>query len=958
MADPIFLDPSWFFAPQNRSTWSAVGNVASFSQVQNQINLVAAGGGPAPQITVLSPTVFRVRFNRNGQYDVRTPYDPGDLTNSADPSYAVITQDLGIPSVINVAENGSTINLDTGRLIVQISKNPYSLAVFRGGQQIHTDSPLGIQYVWDSVVNFKQRNVDAFYYGFGEKAGPSLEKSGKSLTFFNYDNFSYSFGPREPGDPLYISIPILIETQPDPTVSPPYSYAIFLDNPSQTYFDTGSPDRDPRQYYFGAVFGDLNYYFIYGDAVAEIIQQYTTLTGRMPMPPKYVFGYHQGCYGYNVDVGNSSPLAADRQNVLDVAKKYRGQLGGQAPIPCDGLHLDVDFQHDYRMFTAGPSSFRPNVQFGDPVALIKQLHDLGFKCSTNITAIIRDDKGVDKLGHADPYLVRDLGFRNPPGVVFLRDPNNPNDFYKGSVDYGLNPLEPNDNGKDNLGTPGFYPDLTLPVAQQWWINNYQSLLESVQIDMIWQDETCPGLAEPQSGENFKTLPPDVVQFDYGRNRQHVQLHNAYAQTMLRGTTAALNQIQPQKRGFIIARGGYAGLQRYAGVWTGDSTSSWEHLQMNIPMVLNLGLSGVPIAGSDIGGFATSGEDIGSAAPGKLPVAEDELVIRWMTLGAFLPWYRNHYDSYSKAFQEPFNYADPAFTANPNSDVPKICRKYIQIRYQLLQYIYDCMWVSHNSGLPVARPIFLNDPTDLHAYDRLASSTEFCIGDNVLVAPQTYQGVSTRNVYLPAGNLWFPFPEAGPLAAAIAGGQTPGPVITTPLDFVPVFIRAGAIVPMRQLEQWVGQLPQCPLTFDIYPGPDSTYQLYQDDGLTTDFAAKNAYRLTTISQSQRVGQYRVQTVQVQRTFDNFTPPETFYFIGLLSTPSPNSVTANGQTLPIVQAGSDNDSANALAASTVNACYYNQSLKTTFIKIFDVAPNTPINPSTPDMVVVATFPPTVP
>ena len=243
-------------------------------------------------------------------------------------------------------------------------------------------------------------------------------------------------------EPLYISIPLLIETQPDPTVSPPYSYAIFLDNPSQTYFNTGSSDRDPTQYYFGAVYGDLNYYFIYGDTVAEIIQQYTALTGRMPMPPKYVFGYHQGCYGYNVDVGNPSPSAADRQNVLDVAQKYRGKLGGQAPIPCDGLHIDVDFQHDYRMFTAGPSSFRPDVQFGDPVALIKQLHDLGFKCSTNITAMIRDDKGVDAQGRPDPYTVRDLGFANPPGVVFLRDPNNPNDFFKGAVNYGQTPSTP------------------------------------------------------------------------------------------------------------------------------------------------------------------------------------------------------------------------------------------------------------------------------------------------------------------------------------------------------------------------------------------------------------------------------------------------------------------------------------------------------------------------------------
>ena len=390
----------------------------------------------------------------------------------------------------------------------------------------------------------------------------------------------------------------------------------------------------------------------------------------------------------------------------------------------------------------------------------------------------------------------------------------------------------------------------------------------------------PGAGGASERGEFQDPPPNVVQFDYGRNRQHVQLHNAYAQTMLRGTTAALNQIQPEKRGFIIARGGYAGLQRYAGVWTGDSTSSWDHLKMNIPLVLNLGLSGVPIAGSDIGGFANGGAEMGSAAPGKLPVANDELVIRWMTLGAFLPWYRNHYDSYTKAFQEPFNYADPAFTATPNPDVPRICRKYIEIRYQLLQYFYDCMWVSHNTGLPIARPIFLNDPTDPHAYDPMASSSEFCIGDNILVAPQIHQGSMARTVYLPAGSLWFPFPETGPLAAAITGGQSPGSSIMTPLDFVPIFVRAGSIIPMRALEQFVGQLPKAPLTFDVYPGPDRTYSLYQDDGTSTDFKTKSAFRETKIEHTTTA---TGQTVRLTRVADGFTPPEDFFFIQLLSAP---------------------------------------------------------------------------
>src|SRR5262249_38719480 len=154
----------------------------------------------------------------------------------------------------------------------------------------------GIVYVQESVANFKALPSGAFYYGFGEKAGPTLDKRGKSMTFFNLDNFSY---PTDDKEALYVSIPLLLEC--NPTAAKPYCYGLFLDNPSQTYFDLGQ--RLQGLYYFGAVYGDLDYYFLFGPSLAQVIERYTALTGRMPLPPRYVLGYHQGCYGYDVDVG-------------------------------------------------------------------------------------------------------------------------------------------------------------------------------------------------------------------------------------------------------------------------------------------------------------------------------------------------------------------------------------------------------------------------------------------------------------------------------------------------------------------------------------------------------------------------------------------------------------------------------------------------------------------------------
>jgi alpha-glucosidase len=292
--------------------------------------------------------------------------------------------------------------------------------------------------------------------------------------------------------------------------------------------------------------------------------------------------------------------------------------------------------------------------------------------------------------------------------------------------------------------------------------------------------------------------------------------------MLRATSLAMANLRPDRRTFIIARGGYAGLQRYAGLWTGDSSSSWSHYNMNIPLVVNLGLSGVPVSGSDIGGFA-SGADIFN--PGldanQQPVVDVELFVRWMTLGAFLPWFRNHYDSYDKAFQEPFNYADPAFIATPDPSVPDICRKYIQIRYQLIQYFYDCMYVAHVAGLPIARPLFLNFPAETALYDKNVLNMQFMIGDTLLVAPQMSAGQTQRNVYLPAGAgagpiQWYPLTVDGTLPPARNGGSNPQ--VSTQLSEVPVFVRGGAVLPLRELEQFIGQKPQVPLTLQVYPGP--------------------------------------------------------------------------------------------------------------------------------------------
>jgi len=317
------------FTP-NLGQWTSLANVTGQGRNGDAFTLPMSSG-PGPVITFLSSSAFRVRFN---------PLPGADLTN--DISCAVVDRNLG-PVNLAVSESPSAIEIDTGVIRVVINKNPYAISVFRGDQLIHADTPAyNLVYIpgQQVIANFKVYPANARYLGFGEKAGSQVLKNNFTMTCFNWDNYKYieggvptTGGPLNPSEPLYCSVPLLIETNPNPTNGGGYTYGLFLDNTAQSYFNLGASDYSDMsgKYYFGALYGDLDYYFFYGADTAAVIEQYTKLTGRAPMPPRYVFGFHQGCYGYY-----------DEEILTQIASRYRA-----AQIPIDGLHIDVDFQDNY-----------------------------------------------------------------------------------------------------------------------------------------------------------------------------------------------------------------------------------------------------------------------------------------------------------------------------------------------------------------------------------------------------------------------------------------------------------------------------------------------------------------------------------------------------------------------------------------------------------------------------------
>jgi alpha-glucosidase len=902
--------------------WVPVGQIASVSRESSNFLLRLADQPLAVQLSVLSPTCLRVRFSPRARWDYGT-----------ETSVAVINRDLGHPDTRVVERSSERLIVDTSAMRIEVDLQPFGLRVYRDSQLICADQP-GRNLVYRSgehgVANIKRMPENAVYCGFGEKGGARLLRNGSSTTNFNFDNFSYARapipagtegGPLNPAEPLYASIPLLIEINRAPTgdyAGPPYCYGLFFDNVSQSFFNIGDNTyADMRgRYAFGALFGELDYYLFLGDGVPDILDQFTSLTGRSSMPPKYVFGFHQGCYGYY-----------DRASLESVARAYR-----EARIPIDGLHIDIDFQDNYRVFT------HSEMKFPRAAEMMAELHANGFKCSTNVTPLVTDNP-LDERGEMTPFRQR-RELLDVAGLLYdVRARREPlNRLFAATISYGANrgvnpyrypPLTPNREGVTPLGATINYPDLGRPDVRAVWSRQYAHLLQDLGFDMIWQDMMCPAAAV-SADTPVGTLPLELMTFDGRGYVPHAVCHNAYAMFLLQATDEAIRSLRPETRPFILARGGYAGLQRYAALWTGDNASSWDFLRINVPQVLNLGLSGVPISGADVGGFATGPIPSGTTMPSEARdgrviggVTDPELFVRWMQAGSFLPWFRNHYLGYDKDYQEAYAYGEP---------VTSICRRYIELRYRMLQVYYDAMYEWTQTGMPIARALLLNDPDDPEVYEHL--DDQFFVGKDILVAPVlspagSGETAAGRDVYLPAGSQWFEFRDGDtPLGSPITGGHTLLGV-GAGLDQVPLYIREGAILPLRsRVEQYVGELKENPLDIHVYPGPDGDYLLYQDDGISTRAAKDEAFRTTRISRRAVTGW---TSIRLQRLHDRYTPPEPFLLIRLLGTKRPTTVSVGGGELPAAA------SVGALEAMPEDGYAWDERLASTLVKVFDSAPD---------------------
>jgi alpha-glucosidase len=338
--------------------------------------------------------------------------------------------------------------------------------------------------------------------------------------------------------------------------------------------------------------------------------------------------------------------------------------------------------------------------------------------------------------------------------------------------------------------PSVFPDFTRSAVRAWWGTLYTDFVK-MGVRGFWNDMNEPAVFVPPT----KTMPLDTVHYVEERKTDHREIHNVFGMQNVRGTYEGLLKLQPDVRPFVLTRAAYAGTERYAATWTGDNTASWNHMRLSLSQLLGLGASGYAFVGDDIGGFN------GSPTP--------ELLTRWMELGAFNPIYRNHAAKGTRN-REPW-------VDGPEHEA--IRKKYIETRYRILPYIYTGMEEASRTGVPLMRPMYMEFPSEAAL---ATNGEEYMFGSGLLIAPKVWPFVGSYDVILPKGN-WFNY-WTGEM---VAGGQTLK--VDPPLDTLPLYVRAGTVLPQQPVVQDIDETPKGPLELRVYPGPDCSGNLYMDDG---------------------------------------------------------------------------------------------------------------------------------
>ncbi len=745
----------------------------AFTRKDNVFTFYNTNGPVA--IEFCTPQVFRVRSNWNQPLDANEPW------------MVVKYQWSGVP--VTAADKKDHILLTTAALQVKVFKKPFRIEVMdKAGKLLTADETTGsLKKEGETISCTKQLFADEHFFGFGERMDFVDQRSKKvKLNVGRGKGTPHIIGAYNILEANYSPIPFFMSTR---------GYGIFFHNAFPTTWDMGAANSN--QYRFSATGGEMDYYFMYGPSLPYILEQYTTLTGKAPLLPKFALGLHVGTYSGGT--WGHEDKTSDRY-VIELARKLR-ELG----IPADLLWLDSTWRIFGKTGGKGATSFEWRETFTNPAAMFDSIYALNY----NMVGL-----------HLRPRFDNDNRIRLLDTAQQLKY-TYPEENYAGEF---VNFFDSN--------------------AVDWWWKHGVMRVAAIGAKFLKTDEGSAfgGLAN----ESNKTGPA---------GKDVAKLHNLFPLAYAKAPYEKFQEYN-RVRGVNQTREGYAGIQRYPFIFAGDWPSEWQYFPAVIKAGLNIGLSGVGYWAHCMGGFEHD--------------ADPELYIRWCQFGMFSPvalvFGMDH-----PGYKEPWNYG---------TDALRNFKKYDSLRYSLLPYLYSSAYQQYKTGLPLMRALVLHYQDDENVY---SIGDQYMLGDNMMVCPVTTKGAVTRSVYLPEGK-WFDYWTG----KSYSGKQNIH--VVTPLDSMPVFVKAGSIIPQQQVELFVGAKGQAQLTLNVYPG-NGRFTLYEDDGKTLQYQ-QGKFAVTNIEVAENGKNVQVT---IHPETEGFQSAVQQYRLAIRAAQVPAKVLVNGNAL---------------------------------------------------------------